>query len=446
MTSEGQPRRSRIAIETRVALLAMAAGVPGLAAAATLLWLGGYSPVVRWTVIGLLLWPIAGFALAVRKQVTHPLQTLAALLAALREGDYSVRGHSSREGDVLDEVYREVNILGSTLDRQRIGAVEATALLRAVMAEIDVAVFTFDGQGRLRLVNRAGERLLLRGAEELLGQDAASLGLAAFLASGGPRTEDHIFPGGHGRWGIRLREFRENGLPHRLLVIEDLTRTLREEELQAWKRLVRVLGHEFNNSLTPIRSIAGSLGALVEREPKPDDWKEDAAGGLRIIASRAEALTRFLESYARLAKLPPPNLAPVDIGLSVRRVASLESRVPVEIREGPGVHVMADGDQLEQLLINLIRNAADAAVETGGGVEVSWQERDGAVEVWVRDDGPGLRNPANLFVPFYTTKPGGSGVGLVLSRQIAEAHGGTLTLANRADAAGCEAVVRLPAK
>jgi signal transduction histidine kinase len=229
-----------------------------------------------------------------------------------------------------------------------------------------------------------------------------------------------------------------------MLVISDLSRALREEERQAWQRLVRVIGHELNNSLAPIKSIAGSLESLVSREPPPADWKEDMQRGLSVISSRAAALGRFMDAYARLARLPQPKLKSLPLGPLVNRVAGLETRLPVIVVEGPDIVVRADGDQLEQLLINLVRNAVDASLETGGRVMVRWGRSAGQVEILVEDEGHGLSNTSNLFVPFFTTKPGGSGIGLVLSRQIAEAHGGSLTLENRKTGPGCEARLRLP--
>ena len=246
------------------------------------------------------------------------------------------------------------------------------------------------------------------------------------------------------RWGVSRTSFREGGLPHSLLVVGDLTRPLREEELTAWRRLVRVLGHELNNSLAPIKSIAGSLETLLRRDPLPEDWRDDMRSGLNVIASRSEALSRFMSAYARLAKLPPPTLVPIRVGDLLRRVTGLEMRLRPTLLAGPDCTIMGDGDQLEQALINLLRNAVDASLETGGAVEVGWRREDAHLEVWIRDEGPGLSNTGNLFVPFFTTKPGGSGIGLVLSRQIAEAHGGTLSLDNVAVGHGCEARLTLP--
>jgi two-component system nitrogen regulation sensor histidine kinase NtrY len=434
----------RLPYERRILLLALATGLPGVVLGLALLWSGSYSGKTQWTLTVLILAAWLGFAWALEGRVVRPLQTLSNLLAALREGDYSFRARSSRPDDALGEVMREANALGDTLRQQRLDAVEASALLRKVMEEIDVAVFTFDSQEQLRLLNRAGERLLAQPAERLLGLTAREVGLDSFLLDEPARIVQVSLPGGAGRWEVRRGTFREGGLPHHLLVLSDVSRALREEERQAWQRLVRVLGHEVNNSLTPIKSIAGILESLLAREPRPADWEEDVRKGLRVVESRAEALTRFLEGYARLARLPSPKLQTVDVPDCIRRVVGLETRLKVALQPGPEATLSADRDQLEQLLINLVRNAVDAALETGGGASVRWRKNGAYLEILVEDEGPGLTSTANLFVPFFTTKPGGSGIGLVVSRQIAEAHGGTLTLENREASPGCVAQLRLP--
>jgi len=437
----------KLRYDTRILLLALAAGLPGLLVALILLWSGHHDPKTDWTVGLLIVGCWLGFAFALRERVIRPLQTLANILAALREDDFSIRARGADPRDTLGEVVLEVNALGETLKEQRLGAVEATALLRKVMAEIDVSVFTFDSGQRLRLVNRAGERLLGHSAEELLGHSAAELGLSDCLEGEATRTIQKVFPGGSAgatRWGLNRSNFREGGLPHQLLVLSDLSRALREEELQAWQRLVRVLGHELNNSLAPIKSVAGSLESLLVRQPRAPDWETDMRQGLRLIASRSEALSRFMEAYARLARLPRPKRKPMDVGEWIRRVVTLETRLPIKLEAGPNLIIRADGDQLDQLLINLVRNAVDASLETNGGVNVGWSKADAHLLVRVDDEGHGLSNTANLFVPFFTTKPGGSGIGLVLSRQIAEGHGGLLTLENRKEGPGCEARLLLP--
>jgi two-component system, NtrC family, nitrogen regulation sensor histidine kinase NtrY len=448
MSSTRPPKPARFSFETRVLLLALLAGLPGTAVALAILLLEDYSAKVIWT-FGLLVvgfW--LGFAFALRERVVRPLQTLSNLLAALLEGDYSIRSRGAATTDALGLAMLEVNALGETLREQRLGALEATALLRAVMEEIDVAVFAFDHEDRLRLVNRAGERLLDMAMERMTGRTADALGLAHLLEGDDQRIVDEAFPGVRGRWQLRRSTFRQGGVPHQLLVLSDLSRTLREEELAAWQRLIRVLSHEINNSLAPIKSIAGSLTNALDRVPRvaparDAEMDDDLRRGLSIIAGRSEALQRFMASYARLARLPAPRRAPLDVGAWVRRVVALETRMDVHIEPGPPVIIHADGDQLDQLLINLVRNAVDAALETGGGACVGWATSNDHVTITVRDDGPGLADTANLFVPFFTTKPSGSGIGLALSRQIADAHDGALSLENRRGVRGVEARLTL---
>jgi two-component system nitrogen regulation sensor histidine kinase NtrY len=444
MSSRFKP--SRISYEGHVILLALLAALPGSACALFLIWSGDYKSPAQITITAVILGVWFFCALALRERVVFSLQTLSNLLGALREGDFSVRGRSYREDDALGEVMREVNTLGSTLREQRLGALEATTLLRTVMREIDVAIFAFDENRRLRLVNRGGERLLDKQQEMLLGQTAEELRMEACLDGPPQTTLQASFPGGAGRFGLRRTGVRERGLPLELVVLSDLTQALSEQELQAWQRLVRVLGHELNNSLAPIKSIAGSLISIISREELADDWRDDMRRGLTVITSRSESLSRFIGSYARLAKLPRPQLQPLEVAACVGRAASFETRIPVEVVRGPEVTIQGDPDQLEQVLINLLRNAADASLTTNGRVKTGWR-RDGAMlEIWIKDEGPGLSSTANLFVPFFTTKPGGSGIGLVLSRQIAEGHGGALTLENRTDGPGCVARLRLPAE
>jgi nitrogen fixation/metabolism regulation signal transduction histidine kinase len=432
--------------EHRIQLLALAAGLPGSLIAVLLLWFGDYSSQTAWTLTVLIIIFWLGFAISLQHRVVFSLQTLSNLLAAMREEDFSIRARGARGDDALGEVMIEVNALSQTLREQRLGALEAAALLRTVIEEIDVAIFTFDNSHILKLVNRAGERLLARPSERLLGFTAAELGLAGCIEGESARTVELSFPGGVGRWGLRRGSFRQGGLPHDLIVLSDLSRTLREEERQAWQRLIRVLGHELNNSLAPIQSVAQSMESNLQRaqidtppSSQIDIVLDDLRQGLAIIRSRTEALGRFMAAYARLARLPQPTLAPVDLRELVRSVGGLEKRVRVRLLEGPPVILSADRDQLEQLLINLIRNAAEAVLECGSEIVIQWSRERSRVQLSVIDDGPGLSNTTNLFVPFFTTKPGGSGIGLVLCRQIAEAHGGSLTLENRHGYRGCEA-------
>ena len=417
-----------------------------MAVALGFIWLEPLSARVQWTVTVALLASWAGITAAVREQVVRPLGTLANMLAALREGDFSIRARVDDADDPLSLAYLEVNNLEEILREQRLGAVEATETLRKVLEEIDVAVFAFDPDGVLRIVNRAGERLLGHPADRLIGKTAADVRLDDALKGVAPRTLELAFPGGTGRWELRRSVVRQEGYPLQLLALSDLSRALREEERQAWKRIIRVLSHEINNSLAPIKSITGSLQSILGRHELPEELDEDVQRGLQVISSRAESLGRFMASYAKLARLPQPELGPVAVPALVRRVADLETRLPVAVVAGPDLTIQADADQLEQALINLVRNAVDATLESGGEgtVLLRWLNRSGRLHILVEDSGPGLGDTGNLFVPFYTTKPGGSGIGLVLSRQIAEGHGGTLVLESRGEQPGARARLVLP--
>jgi nitrogen fixation/metabolism regulation signal transduction histidine kinase len=434
----------RLKHEHRIFCTALLAGLPATGAAVLFVWLSPYSGQLKWTVLAALLVFWLGVSCAVIGKVRFPLQTISNLLAAIREGDYSIRARGGRREDALGEVIIEVNALGENLRQQRLAALEATALLAKVMTEIDVAVFTFDSGQKLRLTNRAGERLLGRPSEGLLNCSAAELGLADCLQGEALRTMEIMLPGGTGRWGLRRTIFREHGMPHTLVVLTDFSRALREEERAAWQRLLRVLAHELNNSLAPIKSISATMAGLLKRQPRSEDWEQDMQRGLEIISSRTEALNRFVGAYTQLARLPEPRIGAVEVQTWINRAAGLETRIPVKVQRGPAMTIPADGDLLDQLLINLVRNAVDASLETKGGVTVRWNRISSSLEVCVEDEGPGLSNSANLFVPFFTTKQNGSGIGLVLCRQIAEAHGGSITLENRKDKSGCRALLRLP--
>ncbi len=382
-----------------------------------------------------------------RARYRRRLQTFSAVLASFREGDFSVRARIEPHDSLSREIVGELNALGDTLRAQRLGALEAWTLLQKVMAEVDAIVLAFDDTGRIRLANDAAARALGKSIHELVSRPAEAFGLSGLLLGETPRIARG--PDGAGALGpgpleLRRGTFRLVGQAHTLVVLSDMRRALREQERDAWKRLIVVMGHEINNSLAPIESIAENLQTLAARDPRPDDWVDDVKSGLAVVARRASGLGRFMAAYARLARLPPPTLGEVNVGAWTTRVAKLEQRLGVRVEPGPDVAVRGDSDQLDQLLINLVKNAVDASLETAGDVVLSWSVMGESVELRVRDRGPGLGETTNLFVPFFTTKPGGSGIGLALAREIVEAHRGQVSLESRRDGPGACAVVVLP--
>ncbi|MEA2465260.1 MAG: two-component system, NtrC family, nitrogen regulation sensor histidine kinase NtrY [Acidobacteriota bacterium] len=432
---------SLLTYERRVVGTALLAVVPLAVAAVLLVWAGDFPEIVTWTV-ALLIGATLGVAtIAIYEVVAYPLRTVANVISAVREEDYSIRAREARDGAILGEIMLELNELSATMRRRHLAALEAAALVRAVISEVDAAIFAFDATSRLELVNRAGERLL---GDALIGRTAEELGVSDLLDLEEAATIERTFGVVTARWSVRVSVFRREGQTHRLLVVADISRALRQEEIRAWQRVVRVLGHELNNSLAPIKSIAGTLEEAVAMEKSETPLHANLARGLSVISRRADALARFLSVYSELARLPEPTLRAVELDGVVRRAVALDRRIEVVVEGGPPVRIEADEDQLEQAVINVIKNAVDASLETGGGVTVQWRVTGDSAELSVIDGGPGLASSANVFTPFFTTKPGGSGIGLVLSRQIAEAHGGTLELRNRSEGAGCEAVLRIP--
>ena len=432
-------------LETWVVHAALVSLLPIAAIALTSVWLGDFPLKLRWSLTAAVVLCCGWFPLYLNERIVFTLRTISSMIASLREDDYGARLDLAERGETLNQVVAGINHLRDTLQRERTGAAETHALLEKVLNKIDVAILAFDRDAILKLVNEQGLELLGRRGASPLGLSAQELGLNDCLQGAQPRMVTLSFGSRSGRFELRRGTFRETGQPRILLVLSDLTGHLRREELGAWQRLVRVLRHEISNSLAPIQSFSQTLLWTMRQSSRSPGWEQDFVEGLQVIQGRVAALNRMMSAYKGLAGLPEPSKEPLAVGDWIRRNVALETRVSVRVITGPALSITADGDQLDQLLINLLANAAEA-VAGSGGVSVTWREssEDGRLEVLVEDDGPGLAKTENLFVPFFTTKKEGTGIGLVLSRQIAEAHGGTLTLGNRAEGSGCRATLRLP--
>lgn len=526
-------RKSRppLSFETRLRVFCSLAAVLVLGLAAALLAVLHVSTGPLLISIGLLAILIVLLFTSFLEDAVRPVQTLANVVAALREEDYSFRARNAGRDDSLGQLALEINALADTLQTQRVASLEAVALLRRVIAEMDAPVLAFDQESRLRLLNPAAERVFALQPARDLGHTASDLRLqtlieqptdmvlsaeaSAPLAARAGTARSAADGSQTPRWMLRRGSFRQRGVPHTLILLSDVSVALREEERLAWRRLIRVIGHEISNSLTPIKSIAGSLRSRLQPAP-PENGAlgRDLNRGLSVIENRADSLNRFVRAYRQLAQLPAPVLRRVPLVPLLERVVSLEIRLDVRILAAPDVDLLADPDQIEQLLINLVRNAVEAATLTPDDLPSGQEDANAAqpdlgttsgmpaprealdpdtasvgangasprpqsvlldkrtfapgaisgvphadhhpsvtlravldgelAAIQIADNGLGLANPDNLFVPLYTTKKSGSGVGLALARQIVEAHGGAITLSNRADGPGCLAEVRIP--
>lgn len=436
-------RRFRLASEYRLLVRLAVALSPALLLLGYLIWVESqwsWHGKVFFTAVTML--PLLFSLVYLPRWLNQQWRVLVNLAESVRRGDFSLRARRSRDPGAYGELVRELNTLAEQMQQQRLHNVEQQLLVEKIIRDIDVAIFAFDHQQRLSLANTMALHLLQASLPDVQRQTAESLGMHTLLTIRDSEVREHPFAGQHGQWHIRVEQYREHGLPHYLVFVSDLQQVLRREEQKVWTRLIRVMSHEVNNSLSPIISISESLQS-VSRE-LPADSAEDLTHGLQVIQDRASSLSRFVRRYAELARLPTPQCQPVDLRAVLQSLRTLypDQQVEFDIEPGP-LPVFVDAGQLQQALLNLLKNAIEASE---GNATVSLQvRRNGAqLSLQVRDQGSGIANPGNLFVPFYSTKPGGSGIGLLIARQIIEAHGGSLGLRNRRDRAGCVAEILLP--
>jgi len=379
-------------------------------------------------------------SLRIEEAIGRSLRTATNVFDALRHHDYGLRARIDVDSGSIANLLAETNALAGHLADERSRANETSALLETIVRRVDVALLAFDESGLLRWWNPAAERVFAG----VLSTDttAEALGIAGWLD--GPNERLVVVPGHTtpATWDLRRGVFHREGQRYHYLLLASLQRVRREGEREAWQRLLRVIGHEVNNTLAPVSSMAATCKGMLQ-----DDGVsavERVVRALDVIERRSASLGRFIAEYARLARVPEPRPAPVELGEVIRRIAAMDTRCAVRVIGVAETTVLADEPLLEQALVNLVRNAIDAAVTTEGTVTIDWRAEDDEAHVLIADDGPGIENPENLFVPLFSTKPGGSGIGLVLARNILEAHRGDVRLVNRARGTGCIAYVTLP--
>jgi two-component system nitrogen regulation sensor histidine kinase NtrY len=442
--------RRWIPFERQSLLAILAAGFPAALLAMLLVWTHSYSRLHQCEATGFVLLFWVGLSFSARNRIVNSIRVLSNVISSVREEDFSFRAARQGPGDALGELALEINELARSIESERMGAMEAERLLRKVMSQVEDVILAFSPGGRLKMFNPAASGFFDRQPQELANRTAQELGVADLLEGDSSGIISRTKAGIEQRWIVRRAHFRQNGIPHVLLLLSEASHALRAEERKAWQRLFRVLSHEINNSLAPIKSISRTLAKLCSSPNLPQQLRSDLSMGLDVISTRSEALNHFLQAYARIAKLPAPARRNVSLPALMQRVIALESRLHIRIENGPDLMVQIDPDQLEQALINLTRNAVDAVclnteiVPDSESVSVSWYSEKCDLRMVIRDRGPGIYDTANLFVPFYTTKSDGSGIGLVLSRQIIEGHGGSLRIHNRQDVCGAEVEIRIP--
>src|ERR1700739_129685 len=261
-------RPERFAFETKLRIFAALLFLPTIGLLTGILVMARFSTPAILSILTIAVLALLLAIAAFMDQVVRPLQTLANVVAALREEDYSFRARGARSNDPFGDLAIEINALADMHQTQRLGALEAAALFRRVIAELDAPVLAFDQAGHLRLINPAAERLFKVNAARDLGRAAPELNLEMLLNHPGDEVLqiDNRLAGVPSRWMVHASQFRQRGVPHTLYLLSDVSTALREEERVAWRRLIRVLGHEISNSLAPIKSIAGTLRARIPEE------------------------------------------------------------------------------------------------------------------------------------------------------------------------------------
>lgn len=436
--------RRRLRYPTKLFLVGFSTLVPWVLMTLLNAMMGPFSGII-WTCLIVYSLLLSGYGLQRLHQLTYePFHYCSNIISSLRQGDFSIRSHRSNQNDALGVLYNELNLLTDDLRENRLHKMEENRRFQILIDRLEVAVISIDDTKRLVLANDEAAKWLGLPRSRMLGAELHELGLGQLTDSIGEDTLELKLAKRNSRFLLHSASYRENGRPCRLFVLTDLKNPLREEERRAWKSLIRVISHEVNNSITPISSLAGSLRSRIEQASVlPEEERERLSEALQIISNRSSNMTRFIKDCAQMAKLPLPQLKPLSVQRLLESVVLLGWPVNVRLVLSEDRSMNGDEAQLQQLLINLVRNAVDAVPPDDPKITIAWSLHPQRIEIRVSDNGPGLAETENLFVPFFTTKKTGSGIGLALCREIAENHRGSLELLNRPEG-GCQAILTLP--
>jgi nitrogen fixation/metabolism regulation signal transduction histidine kinase len=416
----------------------------------------GMSNYLKVLLIFLISVVVAYTAFAIRQHVIFQLRTSTNLVEAISSGDYSLRANNKNIAGALSDFNQLLNTLAAQLAQQSLITREKQILLAKVTDQIDVAIIATDENSAISLMNPAAERLFKKRFESIQGWPIKTLGLDSIMAKSVNKITEFELDQNKRKVYVRTDTYFELGKQHRLIFITDIQHMLRDEERQAWQKLLRVLSHEINNSLTPIASISETLSQVIMQEENRNkldaNARENLTEGLSVITERAHSLNHFIQDYQKLTHLPLPQKKLINLRPYLQSIRQLFEESNILLPDSD-IEVFADSEQLQQVFVNLFKNAQEANDSKGGErvkqTQISWRRDDAMVHIEVIDEGAGINNQDNLFVPFYTTKKTGSGIGLTLSRQIALNHGGDLRLVNSIAPSnnkvlGAKAILSLP--
>ncbi len=452
--------RNLFNIKNIIVPLLLAVAVPDILVFA-LLMQQDYSPYIIMLTMLMLVAASLYFVLYTSNRIRYQYLSIANLLEAIAEGDYTLRSKVTNDKDELTEVKQLLNTLTDRLATQSLEIKESQLLLDNVISHIDVAIVATDADFNLTFANPTACQLFTIENEKLDQLHIRDLGLKQPIQVGVKYAVELTHTEQAKTCHIYSVSYTHYGQQHYLLFISDIQRILMDKERDAWQKLHRVLSHEINNSLTPISSISNTLLNLIpasaennqstETPPAPSPLEK----GLQVIKSRADSLHAFIDRFQRISRLPPPDKKPFCLTQLINKCIPLFTSSQVTLHNQQSVEVFADPVQLEQVLMNLLRNAEEAMIHAKDDlidhpekapsrcIDIYVARQGNQVTIIIDDQGSGISNPDNLFVPYYSTKPGGSGIGLVLCRQIAFNHNGDLSIKNRDNTQGARAVLTI---